>query len=172
MPCAQCDRTSITEPSECASESGRVTSPRQSWTHRIARMAMSMAELVRRVADTVFIPFTVGGGIFPFKYNPQAVNLGELRKQGITKPILGETTLTSQKVIELAGDAANGAIAHVGLTADAPLPTMNAYATRSAAERPTKSLAKRYAGTAADDIHTAASTSAARYTSRDGLPRR
>ena len=28
--------------------------------------------------------------------------------------------LTSQKVIELAGEAANGAIAHVGLTADAP----------------------------------------------------
>jgi branched-chain amino acid transport system substrate-binding protein len=46
--------------------------------------------------------------------------LRELKKQGYTKPIIGETTLTSQKVIELAGDAANGAIAHVGLTADAP----------------------------------------------------
>jgi branched-chain amino acid transport system substrate-binding protein len=30
--------------------------------------------------------------------------------------------LTSQKVIELAGEAANGAVAHVGLTADAPQP--------------------------------------------------
>ena len=47
--------------------------------------------------------------------------LRELRKQGVTKPIVGETTLTSQKVIELAGDAANGAIAHVGLTVDAPI---------------------------------------------------
>ena len=46
--------------------------------------------------------------------------LKELRKQGYSKPIIGETVLTSQKVIELAGDAANGAIAHVGLTADAP----------------------------------------------------
>jgi branched-chain amino acid transport system substrate-binding protein len=46
--------------------------------------------------------------------------LRELRKQGITKPIVGETTLTGQKVIDLAGDAANGATAHVGLTADAP----------------------------------------------------
>ena len=46
--------------------------------------------------------------------------LRELKKQGYTKPIIGETTLTSQKVIELAGDAANGAIAHVSLTADAP----------------------------------------------------
>jgi branched-chain amino acid transport system substrate-binding protein len=46
--------------------------------------------------------------------------LRELRKQGYNKPIIGETTLTGQKVIELAGDAANGAIAHVGLTIDAP----------------------------------------------------
>ena len=46
--------------------------------------------------------------------------LRELKKQGFKKPVIGETVLTSQKVIELAGDAANGAIAHVGLTADAP----------------------------------------------------
>ena len=50
--------------------------------------------------------------------------LRELRKQGWTKPIVGETTLTGQKVIELAGDAANGAVAHVGLTVDAPNPLM------------------------------------------------
>ena len=46
--------------------------------------------------------------------------LRELRKQGWTKPIIGETVLISQKVIELAGDAANGATGHVGLTVDAP----------------------------------------------------
>ena len=50
--------------------------------------------------------------------------LRELRKQGVRKPIVGETTLTGQKVIELAGDAANGAFAHVGLTVDAPNPLM------------------------------------------------
>ena len=53
--------------------------------------------------------------------------LRELRKQGYDKPIVGETTLTGQKVIELAGDAANGAIAHVGLTADAPQPAIKAF---------------------------------------------
>jgi branched-chain amino acid transport system substrate-binding protein len=53
--------------------------------------------------------------------------LRELKKQGYDKPIVGETTLTSQKVIELAGDAANGAVAHVGLTADAPQPTIKAF---------------------------------------------
>jgi branched-chain amino acid transport system substrate-binding protein len=50
--------------------------------------------------------------------------LRELRKQGVTKPLVGETTLTGQKVIDLAGDAAVGATAHVGLTIDAPNPLM------------------------------------------------
>ncbi len=54
--------------------------------------------------------------------------LRELRKQAYDKPIVGETVLTSQKVTELAGDAANGAIAHVGLTADAPMPTVKTFA--------------------------------------------
>jgi branched-chain amino acid transport system substrate-binding protein len=53
--------------------------------------------------------------------------LRELRKQGWNKPIIGETVLTSQKVIELAGEAANGAVAHVGLTVDAPIPAIRAY---------------------------------------------
>ncbi len=56
--------------------------------------------------------------------------LRELRKQGVAKPIVGETTLVGQKVIELAGDAANGAIAHVGLTVDAPIPAMRAFRAR------------------------------------------
>jgi branched-chain amino acid transport system substrate-binding protein len=56
--------------------------------------------------------------------------LRELRKQGYDKPIIGETVLTSQKVIELAGEAANGAVAHVGLTADAPNPGISAFAAK------------------------------------------
>jgi len=53
--------------------------------------------------------------------------LREFKKQGYDKPIIGETTLTGQKVIELAGDAANGAVAHVGLTVDAPQPGIKAF---------------------------------------------
>jgi branched-chain amino acid transport system substrate-binding protein len=53
--------------------------------------------------------------------------LREFKKQGYDKPLVGETTLVGQKVIELAGDAANGAIAHVGLTADAPVPLVKAF---------------------------------------------
>ncbi|MEP7208971.1 MAG: ABC transporter substrate-binding protein [Casimicrobiaceae bacterium] len=56
--------------------------------------------------------------------------LRELRKQGYDKPIVGETVLTSQKVVELAGEAANGAVAHVGLTADAPDPGIKAFAAK------------------------------------------
>jgi branched-chain amino acid transport system substrate-binding protein len=64
--------------------------------------------------------------------------LRELRKQGYDKPVVGETTLTSQKVIELAGDAANGAVAHVGLTADAPQPQIKAFDQKYQAEYKSK----------------------------------
>jgi len=56
--------------------------------------------------------------------------LRELRKQGVTRPIIGETTLTGQHVIELAGAAADGAIAHVGLTAEAPIPAVREFRAR------------------------------------------
>ena len=46
---------------------------------------------------------------------------------------------TGQKVIELAGDAANGAVAHVGLTADAPSPTVKAFDQKFQAEYKYKS---------------------------------
>ncbi len=69
--------------------------------------------------------------IFVYTNEEEAARaLRELRKQGVTKPIVGETVLTSQKVIELAGEAANGAVAHVGLTVDAPLPAMRAFRAR------------------------------------------
>lgn len=67
-------------------------------------------------------------GIFAYTNEEESARLlRELRKQGWTKPVIGETTLTNQKVIELAGEAANGAIAHVGVTVDAPIPTIRAY---------------------------------------------
>jgi len=53
--------------------------------------------------------------------------LREFRKQGFKKPIVGETTIIGQKVIDLAGDAAEGLIGHVGLTPDAPQTTIKAF---------------------------------------------
>src|SRR5882757_6011287 len=53
--------------------------------------------------------------------------LREARKQGIAVPLIGETTLLGQKVIDLAGDAANGARGHVGLSADIPVPAVQEF---------------------------------------------
>jgi branched-chain amino acid transport system substrate-binding protein len=67
-------------------------------------------------------------GLFAYSNEEESARLlRELRKQGWNKPVIGETTLTGQKVIELAGEAANGAIAHVGLTVDAPQPAIRAF---------------------------------------------
>jgi len=72
-----------------------------------------------------------GDALFVYTNEEESARaLRELRKQGYAKPIVGETVLTSQKVIELAGDAANGAVAHVGLTADAPDPGIKAFAAK------------------------------------------
>ncbi len=64
--------------------------------------------------------------------------LKELKKQAYDKPVIGETTLANDKVIELAGDAANGVVAHVGLTPDAPNPPVQAFAKRYLAEYKSK----------------------------------
>jgi branched-chain amino acid transport system substrate-binding protein len=56
--------------------------------------------------------------------------LKELREADVKAPLVGETTLIGQKVIELAGEAANGAIGHVGLTTDAPIPAIKAFRER------------------------------------------
>ena len=53
--------------------------------------------------------------------------LREARKQGVKQPIIGETNVISQKVIDLAGETAEGAKGHVGLTADAPIPAVQAF---------------------------------------------
>ena len=75
--------------------------------------------------------------------------LRELRKQGYDKPVIGETTIANEKVIELAGDAANGVVAHVGLTADAPNPNVQAFVKRFEGEyhyKPDHNAMKGYTG--------------------------
>ncbi|MBR0752838.1 ABC transporter substrate-binding protein [Bradyrhizobium jicamae] len=52
----------------------------------------------------------------------------EAKRQGLTTPLFGETTLLNQKVVELAGAAANGVRGHVGLSADAPIPAIQEFA--------------------------------------------
>ncbi|SEL89697.1 amino acid/amide ABC transporter substrate-binding protein, HAAT family [Bosea lupini] len=80
--------------------------------------AADVAKLKQAEVDAVFI----------YLHEEESARiLKEIQKQGIKKPLIGETTLLNQKVIELAGDAANGVRGHVGLTADAPIPSIEAY---------------------------------------------
>ena len=58
----------------------------------------------------------------------------EAKKQGFDKPLIGETTLLGQKVVDLAKDAANGVRGHVGLTIDAPSPLVEAFAKKFTAK--------------------------------------
>ncbi|MGI8527737.1 MAG: ABC transporter substrate-binding protein [Pseudolabrys sp.] len=56
--------------------------------------------------------------------------LKEAKKQGLKGPLVGETTLLGQKVIDLAEGAAEGAQGHVALTIDAPIPAVTQFAER------------------------------------------
>jgi branched-chain amino acid transport system substrate-binding protein len=51
----------------------------------------------------------------------------EAKKQGLKGPFVGDTTLLSQKTIELGGDASEGVQGHVGLTSDAPIEAVQDY---------------------------------------------
>ena len=53
--------------------------------------------------------------------------LREAHKQNLKIPLVGEVTLTGQKVIDLAGEAADGAYAHVGITAGADVPSIRKF---------------------------------------------
>lgn len=74
----------------------------------------------------------------------------EAKKQALPMPLIGEVTLTEAKVIELAGGAAEGAIAHVGVTATATdVPGIGAFAKKfeeTFKRKPTHDAIKGYVG--------------------------
>jgi len=79
-------------------------------------------------ADVVKLKAIETDAIFVYTNEEESARfLREAKKQGIDKPLIGETTLLGQKVIELAGDAANGVRGHVGLTVDAPIPAVQEF---------------------------------------------
>lgn len=82
-------------------------------------------------ADVVRIAGANPDVLFVYLHEEESARfLREARKQGLAMPIVGETTLLNQKVIELAGEAANGVRGHVGLSADAPLEPIRDFARR------------------------------------------
>ncbi|QCK88566.1 amino acid ABC transporter substrate-binding protein [Phreatobacter aquaticus] len=79
-------------------------------------------------ADAIRIRNSGADAVFVYLNEDESARfLRAARQQGITAPLVGETTLLGQKVIELAGDAANGARGHVGLSIDAPVPAFQEF---------------------------------------------
>jgi branched-chain amino acid transport system substrate-binding protein len=79
-------------------------------------------------ADVVKAKASNPDAIFVYTNEEESARfLREAKKQGVTMPLIGETTLLGQKVIDLAGDAANGARGHVGLSVDIPVPAVTAF---------------------------------------------
>jgi branched-chain amino acid transport system substrate-binding protein len=82
-------------------------------------------------ADVVKVKAANAEAIFVYLNEEESARfLREAKKQGITAPLIGETTLLGQKVIDLAQGAAEGVRGHVGLTVDAPIPAVTAFAER------------------------------------------
>ena len=79
-------------------------------------------------ADVVKLKGANADAIFVYTNEEESARfLREARKQGIAKPLIGDTTLLGQKVIDMAGASANGAKGHVGLSADAPVPAVQGW---------------------------------------------
>lgn len=72
-------------------------------------------------ADVAKLKASNAEAIFVYMNQEESARfLVEARKQGLSIPLVGETTLNDQKVIDLAGEAANGAVARVNLPVTAP----------------------------------------------------
>ena len=82
-------------------------------------------------ADVVKLKAANADAVFVYSNEEECARImREARKQGLKGPFVGDTTLLSQKTIELAADAANGVVGHVGLTADAPIAAVTQFAQR------------------------------------------
>jgi branched-chain amino acid transport system substrate-binding protein len=79
-------------------------------------------------ADVIKLKGANADAVFVYLNEEESARfLIEAKKQGLDRPLIGETTLLGQKVIDLAKDAANGVKGHVGLTVDAPIPSIQDF---------------------------------------------
>jgi branched-chain amino acid transport system substrate-binding protein len=82
-------------------------------------------------ADVVRVKAANADAIFVYLNEEESARLlREAKRQGIKAPLIGETTLLGQKVIDLAQGAAEGVRGHVGLTVEAPVPAVREFAER------------------------------------------
>jgi branched-chain amino acid transport system substrate-binding protein len=101
-------------------------------------------------ADVVKLKESGAEAVFVYLTEEESARfLKEAEKQSLGLPLIGETTLIGQKVIDLSGGAANGAMGHVGLTPDAPVPALKEMADKFEAKfgyRPDHNAIKGYIG--------------------------
>jgi branched-chain amino acid transport system substrate-binding protein len=101
-------------------------------------------------ADVVKVKGANADAVFVYLNEEESARfLIEAKKQGLDKPLIGETTLLGQKVIDLAKEAANGVKGHVGLTIDAPVPAVAEFAKKFEAKfkyKPDHNGMKGYTG--------------------------
>jgi len=98
---------------------------------------ISMPRVARYIAEQAQLDFSSvvvrarqanADVLFPYLHEEEFARLlRELRKQAYDRPIIDETNIVNQKVIELAAGAADGVKAHVGLTADSDKPLIRAF---------------------------------------------
>jgi branched-chain amino acid transport system substrate-binding protein len=98
---------------------------------RLAADVSTEAGQVDFAADVVKLKSANADAVFVYSNEEECARImREARKQGLKGPFVGDTTLLSQKTIELAAEAANGVVGHVGLTVDAPIPAVKAFGER------------------------------------------
>jgi branched-chain amino acid transport system substrate-binding protein len=98
---------------------------------RLAADVSTEAGQVDFAADVVKLKSANADAVFVYSNEEECARImREARKQGLKGPFVGDTTLLSQKTIELAAEAANGVVGHVGLTVDAPIPEVKAFGER------------------------------------------
>jgi branched-chain amino acid transport system substrate-binding protein len=82
-------------------------------------------------ADVVKLKAANADAVFVYSNEEECARImREARKQNLKGPFVGDTTLLSQKTIELAAEAANGVVGHVGLTVDAPMKEVKEFGER------------------------------------------
>jgi branched-chain amino acid transport system substrate-binding protein len=98
---------------------------------RLAADVSTEAGQVDFAADVVKLRSANADAVFVYSNEEECARImREARKQGLKGPFVGDTTLLSQKTIELAADAANGVVGHVGLTVDAPIKEVTDFGER------------------------------------------
>lgn len=102
-------------------------------------------------ADVAKLKSAAPDAVFVYMNQEESARfLIEAKKQSLAIPLVGEVTLTEAKVIELAAAAAEGAIAHVGVTATATeVPGIAAFAKSfedTFKRKPTHDAIKGYIG--------------------------